>query len=594
MPTVNNVRNSRGKLYLDSIDHQNQSVTKRLGNATYIDDITKTLETKVINLVLKFWYGGAWETVTIPRGHLQAKNLLQYADYGLNINHTNARYVVEDIQRQEQEYTPRLVHEGIGFDTMTDSDTGKVTHIFKCHESLPMDVGSKYIGAYEIKPKGDKLKGFREFLQENIYGTPLELAVVVGLVGALIGFITKEVQCPNIVTSIYGKSSSGKSSFAMLAVSMGSNPDEHAPNPLFRDFYGTDNSIMAALVGNFGYPICLDEANRYQGKDLSAFMYNMEAGTQKQRLTREAKMQKRGTYHTSIITTAEMSIINRNSQNAGEAVRSLEFGNIAWTKDAAHSERVKEYALNNYGRPVIHLANKVLTLGKKEVIRRFKENRQTYLAKGKVNDEFTHRMSIKYALLLTTLQLANESMKLNLSYDYVMGMLVDSEYETSGKRDIKAKAYDYLVQTFNINIDKFSVALNRNLILSARGQTWGIQDPQRNVFTDIIGKYRTIVYFSEEMFERILREGNFEDTSVVLKQLNESGYLHCQKDSKRYHERKISATGSQVKVYGIKLYDSPNMDSDEALAQQIHELDMLKKKYCEKDAKPKGFTPRDE
>jgi len=554
----------------------NNHVTKCLGNATFIEDITKTLETKVINLVLKFWYGGHWETITIPRSHLQARNLLQYADFGLNINQTNAKYVVEDIQSQEEKHIPRLVHEGIGFDTMTDTDTGKVTHIFKCHETLPMGTGSTYVGAYDIKPKGDKLKGFREFLQENVYGKPLELAVVVGLVGVLVGFISKEIQCPNIVTSVYGTSSMGKSTFAILAVSMGSNPDEYAEYTLFRSFDGTDNSLMKGFIGNYGYPTCLDEASRYRGKDLSAFVYNMEAGTEKQRLTREAKMQKRGTYHTSIITTAEKSIINRNSQNAGEAVRSLEFGSIPWTDDANHSERVKEYALNNYGRPIIHLANAVLKLGKAEVIRRFKDNRQTYLSKGKVNDAFTYRMSIKYALLLTTLQLANECMKLNLSYDYVMDMLVESEYATSGKRDLKMKAYDYLVQTFNINIDKFSVVLNRNYIFGTRGQTWGIQDPQCNVFKDRVGKYRTIVYFSEEMFERILREGNFEDTSVVLKQLNESGYLHCQKDGKRYHVRKITGTGSPLKVYGIKLYDSPDMDSDEALKYQLHELDTLK------------------
>ena len=592
MPNKDVVKENRGQLMVVTEDHNRNFVMKGHGSVTYIEEITRTLETGIIYLVLKFEYGGEWQTVTIPRSHLQDRELLKYADYGLNVSRGNIKHVVEFIRSQEKKHTPRLVHEGIGFDTIMNKDTGKVEPIFKCHESLPMGTGSTYAGTYDIKPKGNKLVGFRKFLQENVYGTPLELAVVIGLVGVLIGFITKEVQCPNIVTSIYGKSSSGKSSFAMLSISMGSNPDEHAENPLFRDFYGTDNSLMGSLDGNFGYPICFDEANRYQGKDLSAFVYNMEAGTSKQRMTREAKMQKRKIYHTSVITTAEMSIINRNSQNAGEAVRSLEFGNISWTRDAAHSERIKEYALNNYGRPIIHLANKVITLGKAEVIRRFKENRKTYLAKGKVNDEFTHRMSIKYALLLTTLQLANECMELDLSYDLVMDMLVDNEYETSGKRDLKMKTYDYLVQTFNVNIDKFSIALNRNLIFSARGQAWGIQDPQRRIFVDNCGKYRTIVYFSEQTFERILREGNFEDTSVILKQLNESGYLHCQKDGKRYHLRKTSANGSQAKVYGIKLYDDSDMDSDEALAEQLHELDLLKKKHGMKSRDDEDGMPK--
>jgi hypothetical protein len=110
---------------------------------------------------------------------------MQYADYGLNVNRGNVKYVVEFIQRQEQSHTPRIVHEGVGFDTVTDKDTGEVTHLFKHSKCIGMK--SSYVGAYDIAPTGG-MRGFRAFLHENVYGTPLQLAVVVGLAGVLVGF----------------------------------------------------------------------------------------------------------------------------------------------------------------------------------------------------------------------------------------------------------------------------------------------------------------------------------------------------------------------------------------------------------------------
>jgi hypothetical protein len=87
---------------------------KCLGYATYIVEITKTFETNAINLTLEFYYGGAWETLTIPRSHLQDRDFLQYANFGLNVNRSNLSYVVEYIQSQEAQHIPRIVHEKVG------------------------------------------------------------------------------------------------------------------------------------------------------------------------------------------------------------------------------------------------------------------------------------------------------------------------------------------------------------------------------------------------------------------------------------------------------------------------------------------------
>jgi hypothetical protein len=467
------------------------------------------------------------------------------------------------------------------FDILKNKDTGEVTHIFKASKCIGMD--STYVGNLNIAPKGNPktcLKDFQRFMQDEIYGTPLELSVITGLSSVLVGFLNKEVQCSNLVTSLYGTTSMGKSTFATVAVSMGADPFDKPTEgqSLFFNFHGTDNEILARLVGNHGITVVFDESTKYKGKDLVHLAYCMEDGTEKGRLTREGKTQPRGKYNTSIILTGEMPICGKGNQNAGQGVRIMEYGNILWTRDGNHSKRVKDFALNNYGWQTPCLAKYVIKKGKPYVLKLFEANRDVYLSKSKSNDACTHRMSIRYSLLLTTLQLANECMGLNLSYDYVLNMLVENEYTTSDNRNIGKKSYDYLVQLFNSHPDKFSVALNRNLILDARGETWGIQDPQRDVLTSVGGNYRTIIWFSELKFKELLEKKNFESAEVVLACLKKHEYLDCPSD-RYYRERKITAKGSHARVYGIKLYDSSDVDSKQELKQQLHDLDMLKKQY---------------
>jgi hypothetical protein len=210
--------------------------------------------------------------------------------------------------------------------------------------------------------------------------------------------------------------------------------------------------------------------------------------------------------------------------------------------------------MENYGLPVLHLAKHIKKLGRAEVLRRFRENRKAFIAKSKSNDGFTYRLSVRYAILITTLQLANEAMKLELSYDFLLNTLVQNEVETADRKDLAVKAYDYLLEVANVHSDRFSFSCNRSQIISPAKETWGIKVYLDKVESIQGRKYKTIIYFAVEKFKELLEKGKFEDSGVVIKKLKDGGYLDFEK-GKNIRTRKITFGGNPIPVYGIRIFD---------------------------------------
>lgn len=55
-------------------------------------------------------------------------------------------------------------------------------------------------------------------------------------------------------------------------------------------------------------------------------------------------------------------------------------------------------------------------------------------------------------------------------------------------------------------------------------------------------------------FKEMLKQGGFEDESVVLKELKRNGLLNCEKD--RYTRKRRTPTGISTEVYVINILTS--------------------------------------
>lgn len=547
-----------GQLWLITTDLNNKQSTKKLlGNAPYVKKIYRVIDDgNRVELLLEWDFLGETEQHQIPRGDLTNKKLLQLANYGLDVDSSTVKYYYEFIRMQEAKSQIGNVHLYLGCDTIFDYTTDLGKDIFKGSEVIGEE--SDYIGSFDLEPKGD-FGSFHQFVNEHVKGTPLVLAMLMGLSAAIVGYVGKKFSYYNAVYHLFSKSSVGKSTSAALAVSMGSNPDftDEDKNTLMRTYDATEHFLLKFLVGNSGFPVCFDEANLFQGKDLPRFVYRVATGVEKGRLNRDADMKIPGYYSTAVISTGEICLSNDSNQNAGFEVRVQQYGGITWTKNAQHAEVVNNYIRDNYGFPIYIFAEHMLSLGKEAVIKRINNNREIFISQSRVKNHFTERRSVGYAILLTTLELANESLGLDLSLDYVLDMLLQNEFDSADRMNLSMKAYEYLIQQAHINTDKFSVAKHRNEIDDAVGnQVWGIRVPYKT--PKVIGDKKCIglIYFIPLIFSKLLKDKGFQSETVVLKELKDDGLLDH--ETGRYtRTRKVLSTDKKPdELYALRIFET--------------------------------------
>ena len=391
------------------------TLTKKFGIAPELSEIYREFETRGIVFEVTQVYLGEEIILLIPREDAMSKSkLLPYASQGLNVNDANCYHVIDLLGQTEQltDDPPLLIHKGIGFDLM-ETPEGELVPVFKGHEGLG-GLESEYKGKLSIKPKG-RFKDFRAFCKEHINDTPLVLAIALGLSATLVGLLGEELQSGSLIAHLSNDSSTGKTTAAKLAVSMGSLPSFHAEHSLLNDYDGTEGALLATLLDNRGFPAVFDEANMSDTRDFSKFIYRLASGRGKRRLTKDGKQKDIETYLTTIISTGEKNLTQDSNQNTGKEIRVMTFSNIVWTKDAQHAELVNAFVQNNYGWPLYYLAKYLLQIGYAEVMKRYEANRAIFIEKSRVNDNFTGRLSVKYSLVLTAIELANACMGLELS-----------------------------------------------------------------------------------------------------------------------------------------------------------------------------------
>ena len=208
----------RGILCVDAISQSSKKrnvQTKEFGIAPELIEIYRVLETKnIIFEVRQKYLHGEEIILRIPREDALRKcKLIKHASSGLNINDVNGYHVVELLSMLEQGDPPVTVHTGIGFDKV-EIEKGNFIDIFKGYKCLG-DLDSMYHGDLQIKPKGVRLKAYREFVKTHINDTALDLAFAIGLSSAIVGFIGDALRADNLVAHFCGDSSEGKTTAAL-------------------------------------------------------------------------------------------------------------------------------------------------------------------------------------------------------------------------------------------------------------------------------------------------------------------------------------------------------------------------------------------
>ena len=476
--------------------------------------------------------------ILIPRDKAMSKReIIKLSLQGADVTEENAKYHIRSIEYQERK---------IGRVNNTHSELGfakyKEKEIFKLYKAINED--SSYVGALDLKPKGN-LGNYLDDLREHVVPYKnISLAFALGVSSSIVAKLNMHYKDINtLLVHLFAESTKGKSTAAMLAISVWGNPNLSGGG-LYNTWNSTENELSTSLAGNYGIAYALDELSMSKIEDTTSLIYNLVGGKDKARLTKDIELRAAATWTTSIISTGEVSLLSKAKNNTGLDIRVLELGGIVWTEDANHSDQVKALVNRNYGVFGADFVKRLIEFPADRLKEIFEEEREIFIQKVKeknIQDDMLSRTSCKYAIVTLTIRLINSRYKdrgIILDIEGIRELLVDTEINSINRRGIKRKAEDWLIQYIESNASKFKSGKETNTNVDY----WGTRKELPN------GELEVAILTNK--FEEIMRKGKFEDTKVVLEQLKKEGKLEYEA-GRLTRKRKVNAI--QTPVYVIRL-----------------------------------------
>jgi putative DNA primase/helicase len=496
-----------------------------------ITEILRDIDTGKINLTLSFYYAGDTQQVVIPRGFLTKRNLPKLLEYGVDVSDHKAAAVLEWLSFQEETVTVKNIHSRVGFGYHND------TFIFKHHNAIGID--STYKGALLIKPQGS-YDQWKSIINDEVVGySPLELALSIGLSAPVASLISKETGLEVIIAHIFGDSTLGKTTAARVAVSPFGYP-HLKEGGLIKSWNATSNAILGQLRHIYGIPMAFDEASMQDG-EFSKFIYQLAGGRDKDRMNQEGQLQETAQWEGIILSTAEHSLLNKSSKNVGIQMRLFEFDNIQWTRSAENSDALKEGLLKNYGHAGPIFVQYLMNIGVEAIVSQWRKFQKHFLESIEERDHFSSRIADKMAIFMVTADLANRALELDLDLKNISTLLLEMTARLSDNRNLGKNAYEYFLEKIIKHHSCFSI----NGEPETGNQFWG-----KLVIKG--GKLHEIYVFPD-VFERLLVEGNFQNSSVVLNKWRERGWIDC--DRNKFTRKKTLKVGTENRVHVIRILE---------------------------------------
>ncbi|MBV5137854.1 cassette chromosome replicative helicase [Staphylococcus chromogenes] len=474
---------------------------------------------------------------------LTSQKLPSLVMYGFSINEKYIKSLSHALQLMRQSLPLSSLHTGVG---VLNTDNGIVISLDELYLSneVKQSQANEIICEthYDLQPKGT-FKGWWEMYLKQVKGNLLlELAVVFAASSLVTTFLKTrhEVEFAGTIFSFMGNSSTGKSTAAALAVSIAGNPTKGS-NTLFRSWNGTRNALEGYLSSNFGVPIVLDELSAATFKDITGLLYSLAEGQGRQRSNIDGNVKELKNWGTTVISTAEHSILNDSARNDGLNVRTIEISE-AFTTSADNADAIKRATSINYGH-IMPLVAEYLLKREDEVIKWFHAEHDWF--KNQLKNETSNtgiRMFKRYAVILTSARIFERVIAVPIDIDAIREYLVSYHLESVSERSLAEKSIEVIVQFVAQNRGKFS----EDTKLSTMIENYGLIELKEDHIQ---------VKILKNVFKNMLNENQFQDVNIVIDALRDKGYIHSDRNRKTT-KRSVPDTNGKKKTivfYHLKL-----------------------------------------
>lgn len=425
---------------------------------------------------------------------------------------------------------------------------------------------SEYSGKLDLKPRGN-IENVVTMLNEEIIGTKewskLE-AVLSAAVGSLLLSFANHFwnsDLNNVILHLFGGSSNGKSTALSLFASVATNPEKKKGYWLI--FASTEGSLVKRIGNNEGLPVVIDELSGVTKKELDGFVYTIGNGEEKDRLKPGGNgLQESAVFQTVVLSSGEISLLKKCTQNEGLRARCFEFANEQWTYSKSQAVHIKSCLSKNYGliapmiaKELIHNSNRWrqrLNFYRRKVEKEIKERNITCSIKDRVGE---------YVALFTLAgEVTNATLNISLSIDKIFDfffthIVVANDEEANMARN----AYYALLKYISENAELFaecgyiggscSILNTFSIDAEKEGLYYGIR--QRIIDNK---EYDMVYVFRPGKAESILTDSGFAETKVALFKMRKEGLLKTKDPARNTYTYNING----VDVNCIAIYYQDN------------------------------------
>ncbi|PTJ80190.1 cassette chromosome replicative helicase [Staphylococcus kloosii] len=474
---------------------------------------------------------------------LTTQKLPRLVMFGFSINEKYIKSLGNALQLMRQSLPISTLYTGVG---VLSTDEGTVISLDEPY--LSKDIEQSQADEiicetkYDLQPKGTFEGWWQMYLAEVKGNLLLELAVVFAASSLVTAFLKTrhEVEFAGTIFSFMGNSSTGKSTAAALAVSIAGNPTKGS-NTLFRSWNGTRNALEGYLSSNYGLPIVLDELSAATFKDTTGLLYSLAEGQGRQRSNIDGNVKALKNWGTSVISTAEHSVLNNSARNDGLNVRTIEISE-AFTTSADNADAIKRATSVNYGH-IMPLVAEYLLKREDEVIKWFHAEHDWF--KNQLKNETSNtgiRMFKRYAVIATSARIFERVIAVPIDIDAVREYLVSYHLDSVSERSLAEKAIEVIVQFVAQNRGKFS----EDTKLSTMIENYGLIELKEDHIQ---------VKMLKNVFKNMLNENQFQDVNIVIDALRDKGYIHSDRNRKTTKRSVPDSNGNKKTIvfYHLKL-----------------------------------------
>lgn len=498
---------------------------------------------------------GDTEFVMLPREILnktKMQNVLP--SFGMSVTDLNSNILLEHLLASECTAVKEFSHNQVGW-FMLDNK-----RVFLTDKIIGSDKQSIYSGTVGVGSRGSLENEIKTY-QECVLGhTATEVALVFGFSSPVTSLIKELKGTMNPFISIYGLSSTGKTSVLNLC---------GAPwgNGLVRTWNSTATSIVTANKGIFGIPMLFDESTIGENKlDFMGLVYTLAEGKDKMRSTVAGELRPITVFAGTFVSTGESSVIGSTQRHPGLKMRTMEYGEVMWTRSPENSRELKDRISEDFGNSGPKFVEYLIKLGDEEILKLYEECKTTVYNKLINVGRFRDRLTDRNAQMLLTAKLVRAALQIDLNVEGILKFLVDNENGRGDELDIGRQAYDYFVSEMTRNNSKFAYNKEVPQHLQCYGGKSNKEMPKSEFWGSIeyINDIPVQVLITKESLESILAKGKITDLGTILKLWKEAGVLDH--DPNKLSRKKSLVKGlPSVRVYVIKLDNHKYVTNDDII-----------------------------